>query len=52
MGGRKKGIEEKDWGLETKFERAGGGEERDTERRDREGKRKRERRNQNRRRKM
>ena len=28
MGGRKKGIEkEKDGGLETKFERAGGGED-------------------------
>ena len=35
MGGRKKGIEEKDWGLETKFERAGGGEERDREKRER-----------------
>lgn len=54
MGGRKKGIEkEKDGGLETKFERAGGGKERERQREEREKeKRKRERRNQNRRRKM
>ena len=33
MGGKKKGIEkEKDWGLETKFERDGGGDERELER--------------------
>lgn len=43
MGGRKKGIEkEKDGGLETKFERAGGGKERERDREKRE-RRKRER---------
>lgn len=42
MGGRKKGIEkEKDGGLETKFERAGGGEERERQREEREKERER-----------